>query len=226
MHKNLIASATLLAVLSTSFSETVQAQDFYVTAVLGTTQGDDVKPHGNIGEMPEVKDDNELSYALGLGTQLSQNVRIETRLTKRSNDTSNSGIGFSPLANADIAGTSSGKLDSLALSLEGFYDFNNNSAFTPYLKAAIGVAKNKFSANLEVPAFQTTFYYGEESTNEFIWSLGAGAHYKINQDILLFVEYQYGNLGEVTTKRDDFGDRYQQGSYEINDFNLGIRFSF
>ncbi|XQF93963.1 hypothetical protein ACOBV9_21315 (plasmid) [Pseudoalteromonas espejiana] len=37
-----------------------------------------------------------------------------------------------------------GDLKTTTYTIEGFYDFDNNTAFTPYIKAGLGVADNSY----------------------------------------------------------------------------------
>lgn len=64
--------------------------------------------------------------------------------------------------------------------VNGYYDFTNSSAFTPYLSAGLGYAKIKWSGE------------GESlSDTVFAYQVGAGVGYALSKNVTLDVKYRY-----------------------------------
>lgn len=129
--------------------------------------------------------------------------------------------------------------------LNGFYDFKNESAFTPYLMAGVGLASLKHTSQPTVSytdydtSNQITGYYkngikGSRTTNNFAWNAGAGVRYKINEDFDLDFSYKYLGAGKssLTTWRQP-ASTYFLGEHEkskikvaTQDIMLGLTYNF
>ena len=122
------------------------------------------------------------------------------------------------------------------MTVEGFYDIPTGTAFTPYLKAGLGVTRNTYSARLGgagVAAFDPFdgaadgYYdaYADQTKTEFTWNVGAGASYAVSDKVSLFGEYQYVALGDASTGQDSFTDGFgvDVAAHEIL---VGLRASF
>ncbi|EKT0593760.1 porin family protein [Morganella morganii] len=108
--------------------------------------------------------------------------------------------------------------------LNGYYDFHNESAFTPYVSASIGLANLKL---------ENKTYEGDDSdqisnsANNFAWGLGAGLKYDINTNLAVDFSYKYINAGKVDASRTDEGFSYTSKlkSYS-NDIMMGVIYKF
>ena len=71
--------------------------------------------------------------------------------------------------------------------INAYYDFNTDSAFTPYIGGGIGLAKTKLS-----------IAYGEESDSHtnFAWQIGGGIAYAVNDNVSVDVGYRYVDYGK------------------------------
>lgn len=233
-------TALIAALLATTATTSV-AQDFYGTAFLGyNNQITDINPYGtNIAvdsDFPFNWDAGEGATAgFGIGYQLNSNVRIEGRLSHRTSKASENLLGTGARVGEDY--TMVTELNSTALTVEGFYDFDTQSAFTPYLKAGVGVAKNKFAAKMGGttgaffdPFDGTTdgFYdaYPTETETSFTWNIGFGASYALNDTTTLFGEYQYVSLGDAATGQDFATDGFLIDGATAHEVNFGVRVAF
>lgn len=108
--------------------------------------------------------------------------------------------------------------------LNGYYDFHNGSAFTPYVSASMGLANLKL---------ENKTYEGDDSdqishsSNNFAWGLGAGLKYDINTNLAVDLSYKYINAGKVDASRTDEGFSYTSKlkSYS-NDIMVGVVYRF
>ncbi len=90
-----------------------------------------------------------------------------------------------------------------------YYDFRNDTAFTPYIGAGLGGANVKgelkskhrgtithYPSNHVYPDVSTDFNGSHESWN-FAWNLSAGAAYQFTDSIALDLSYRYSDMGAV-----------------------------
>ena len=107
-----------------------------------------------------------------------------------------------------------------------FWDFHNDSPFTPYIGAGLGLAFNYTGYD-----FTTNdggkFSVDDRFTN-FAWNVGVGASYSFNENFAIDASYRFVGLGynEVTAHSSN-GGKYEIGSDPYNnEFMLGLRFAF
>jgi len=111
----------------------------------------------------------------------------------------------------------SGDGTSLALLANGYYDFHNDSAFTPYVSAGIGFAKvsiNDFgSPSLEIPSS------GDEDDTVFAYQVGLGLGYAVTDNWIIEVKYRYFGTADP---------EFEGLTAEFSSHNIlaGVRFSF
>jgi opacity protein-like surface antigen len=124
-----------------------------------------------------------------------------------------------------------GVLKTTTYTIEGFYGFDNSTAFTPYIKAGLGLADNSYSAKLGgagISAFDAFdgnvdgYYdaYADNDSTEFTWNIGAGVNYQITKTMSLYTEYQYIEFGDVQTGQDAFTDGFKIDSAASHEFLL------
>ncbi|HFV1760894.1 TPA: outer membrane protein, partial [Escherichia coli] len=101
------------------------------------------------------------------------------------------------------------------LMLNAYYDFRNDSAFTPWISAGIGYAR----IHQKTTGISTWDYeYGSSgreslsrsgSADNFAWSLGAGVRYDVTPDIALDLSYRYLDAGDSSVSyKDEWGDGF------------------
>lgn len=232
----------LLAVLSLSAPSITLAQGLYGSASLGySTSASDSEPYGNNiavdADFP-AKFDNDTATvgSIGLGYRLNENVRVEGRLAYRKNEFNETQYGTGARNGHDYV--LNGELSSKTFTLEGFYDFPNATALTPYVKAGLGVSKNEYSARLggnyvaaNFDRFDGTvdgYYdnYADGDSTEFSYTVGFGGSYDVSPRVALYGEYQYITFGDVKTGQDSFTDGFKVDDASAHELMAGVRVNF
>lgn len=103
--------------------------------------------------------------------------------------------------------TASQKITTMAAMVNGYYDFNMNEMFTPYVTAGVGLGQNQ-SKNLSVVRAQntnlenktTTPLKAKKSKIAFVWNGGAGVLLNISKNFAVDVGYRYMDLGRISVK--------------------------
>lgn len=186
------------------------------------------------------KDDNDtvggfrLSY--GLVFPISQHqIRSEIEYGYNGNTKLDDDIFYKIAANnnqgylGDNVNASS-KIKSQFVVANFYYDFINNSKFTPYINAGIGYARLKAENSF---SYKTTGSSFSDTSNNFAWNLGVGAAYNINNNIALDAGYRYTDYGKVKTSK-EISLSNQQYNHKIDtsskikshEMNIGIRYTF
>ena len=143
-----------------------------------------------------------LGAAIGYG--FSNNFRLEGEIAYQKNDLDKTN---SKDGDIELYGNSS----STTLLLNGYYDFKNRSAFTPFIGGGIGIATVKVNnfgpGNIDdkdgAPAYQAT----------------AGIGYALSRQITLELRYRYFWTSDLT-----FDDA--KATYSSNNITAGIRVAF
>ncbi len=120
------------------------------------------------------------------------------------------------------------------LMLNAYYDFRNDSAFTPWVSAGIGYARihqKTTSINTWDDGYGNS---GRESlspsgsADNFAWSLGAGVRYDVTPDIALDLSYRYLDAGDSSVShKDEWGNKYKsEVDVKSHDILLGVTYNF
>ncbi|MBT8080066.1 MAG: outer membrane beta-barrel protein [Gammaproteobacteria bacterium] len=217
------------------------AEGFYATGQLAfSEQANDSRPIGqNIAADPDFPGKFDAGDAtvggIGIGYKVSEQFRIEGRISHRDSSFNDRQIGTGARDGEEYI--LNGALESTTFTVEGFYDFANESSFTPYVKAGVGVSDNSYSARLGgagVAAFDpfdgvTDGYYdayADGDSTEFSWNVGVGGNFDVSDSVSFYGEYQYVSFGDVSTGQDAFTDGFEIEDAAANEFVLGIRISF
>ena len=106
-----------------------------------------------------------------------------------------------------------------------FWDFHNDSAFTPYIGAGLGLAFNYTGYDFTTNNGDK-FSVDDRFTN-FAWNVGAGVAYNFNENFAIDASYRFVGLGYNEVSASAGGHKYEIGSDPYNnEFMLGLRFSF
>ena len=106
-----------------------------------------------------------------------------------------------------------------------FWDFHNDSAFTPYIGAGLGLAFNYTGFDIH-DRYGNKLSMDDRFTN-FAWNVGAGASYSFNENFAIDASYRFVGLGYNEVSASAGGHKYEIGSDPYNnEFMLGLRFSF
>ena len=110
-----------------------------------------------------------------------------------------------------------------------YYDFHNDSQFTPYVGGGLGLA----FINTKIEAEMTTAggAQGSDSYNStetaLAYNLGVGCSYDINDFLTADVAYRFVGTGFHETDRSLYGEKIGVGSANYaNELSIGLRFNF
>jgi len=134
-----------------------------------------------------------------------------------------------------------GKYGAQTFFINGYFDFHNSSPVTPYVGLGLGLARvsaevSAGASNLVVspdPAVDITLSGSTTKTN-FAWNIGAGAAWKITDNMALDLGYRYADFGKVNPDINytgSFGTGTamiwsKDTSVTAHDVMLGLRISF
>lgn len=217
------------------------AEGFYATVLLGfSKQASDSEPYGNNialdADFPGEFDAGDSAVGgIGLGYKFNDQLRLEGRIAFREGSFDERHVGTGERDGEEYI--LNGDISSTTLTVEGFYDFQNQTSFTPYLKAGIGVSDNSYSARLggagvaDFDAFDgaTDGYYDAYSdgdSSELSWNVGFGANFELSERISIYAEYQYATFGDVETGQDSFTDGFKIDNISTNEVAAGLSVRF
>lgn len=158
--------------------------------------------------------DMELSYDTGwaFGAAVGygfSNFRVEGEVSYQSNDIDEtSALGISIDSSGDVSGT--------ALLVNGYYDFANSSAFTPFISAGLGYATVDIN-DYDVTGAGLLDYSDDDSV--FAYQLGVGIGYAVNENVTIDIRYRYFAAEDA---------EFDTTEVELSSHNLlvGIRYNF
>jgi opacity protein-like surface antigen len=91
------------------------------------------------------------------------------------------------------------RLQNHVLMLNGYYDFNTCTRWTPYVGAGVGVAMLKLTSNY---MWETGKDKMSEKTYNVAWQIGAGVAYDLTKNVALDAGYRYINAGSAVVRKD------------------------
>ena len=214
------------------------AEGFYATAQLGVSQhANDSEAYGNNiavdSDFPSSFDTESGHVSgVGIGYLFNDQFRIEGRLGYRDSNFNDRQMGTGAREGEEYY--LNGNIKSVTVTLEGFYDFVNDSSFTPYIKAGVGVSNNDYSARLGgtgIAAFDPFdgkadgYYddYADGDSTEFSWNLGFGGTLEVSKNTSIYGEYQYASFGDVKTGQDAFTDGFKVNDAASHEVVIGVR---
>lgn len=106
-----------------------------------------------------------------------------------------------------------------------FWDFHNETPFTPYVGGGLGMAFNY--TGYDIKTRNGSCYSMDDRFTNFAWNAGAGVAYNFNENFTLDASYRFVGLGynEISTTIN--GVKYEIGNEPYNnEFMLGLRFTF
>jgi opacity protein-like surface antigen len=192
---------TLLAVLVPSVSSAEMAfTDMYVGGFGGAVFGVDAEGEAPllVGN-PSLDFDPDGQYALGLvfGARVAPNLRAEVELSYSNSDVDKTSTVLNVIA-AD------GDLSSTSLLINGWYEFETNSSWRPYVGGGIGYTK--VDADIDTAPSFSTF---NDSDGGFSYQIGFGVTFPVGQSGTVDIGYRYRetpNLNLVSANDTAFDD--------------------
>lgn len=176
MNKNMLAfSGCALALLLSSPAYSAEATvGTYVSGNLGLAMPTD--SDSTFSGFPGLTVNTSYDTGWALGAALGYNfgnTRLEGEVAyQKAAEDKISALGVTLDSTADIS--------ALSFLVNGYYDFTNSSAFTPYLNAGLGFAKIKWTDD-EYSVDDTVFAY----------QVGAGVGYTLSKNVTLDAKYRY-----------------------------------
>ena len=158
----------------------------------------------------EIDFDNGYLFAGAFGYRISA-ARLEGELGYQKNDYDDIKGAFGP-------GDISGEASALSFMANGYYDFFNDSNFSFFLTAGLGVAKVEYSDVIYAPG-SGGFIGLDDSDGVFAWQFGAGVGYAFSEQLTLDFKYRY-----FDTDKSDFD--IAKTEFASHNFTLGARFNF
>ena len=83
--------------------------------------------------------------------------------------------------------------------LNGYYDFNTCTRWTPYIGAGVGVAMLKLTSN---EIWEDGKYKVNDKSYNVAWQIGAGVAYDLTKNIALDAGYRYINAGSAVVRKE------------------------
>lgn len=205
MNKNLLVfpGCALLALLLSSPAYSADAPvGKYVSGNLGLAMLSDADSTFRLAPGLTINTSYDTGWTLGaaLGynfgsTRLEGEVAYQKADEDKANDTS-------------VTWNATGDISTLSFLVNGYYDFTNSSAFTPYLSAGLGFAKIELD-DVDYNADDTVFAY----------QVGAGVGYALSKNVTLDAKYRY-----FATSDAEF--EFETRDFASHNLLLGIRINF
>lgn len=106
-----------------------------------------------------------------------------------------------------------------------FWDFHNDTNFTPFIGGGLGLAFNY--TGYEITANNGDRYSIDDRQTNFAWNAGAGISYAFNDVVTVDASYRFVGLGYNEISSTYNGVKYEIGNEPYNnEFMVGLRFSF
>ncbi|MCL2591578.1 MAG: outer membrane beta-barrel protein [Betaproteobacteria bacterium] len=244
--KRILGSLVLVVTLLTpSLSLAYEQIGLYVAprVTYGYTQMDKTRDEWSINNYSSAVNknmkDNVYGYGLAVGYDFNKRFRAPVRaeleysvFSEASDEKSAWGDYYYGL---DRVTTIRQKLQTQTLFVNGYFDFRNATAFTPYVGGGLGLAFIKVRGSYGWadfyggnPGLSHSVSLRSKSTTNFAWNIGAGAAYAINDNISLDLGYRFASLGGAKTEwADNFHDvRIKSKDVYMHQVTLGLRVAF
>jgi opacity protein-like surface antigen len=209
MKKHVVLLVGCAALLSLSSAAQSAVMGPYASINGGIATLNDADAKINEGTL-EFDTDPGLALAAALGYDFGANVRLETEANYQQNDIDHinlKGSGLNPKASGEIIGVSG--------LLNGYYDFTNISAVTPFVSAGFGFTKIK----IDDVANDGEIIPGKTDGTAMAYQVGGGFSYALNYNLALDIKYRY--FSAIDLKLDD-----TEFDYSSHNVYGGIRASF
>lgn len=164
-------------------------------------------------------------------------IRAELDFTARGKANSKYNLEQEHHLNGSYTNDAKNQIKLNTLMVNAYYDFKNESSFTPYLSAGLGYASVNQKTTVSQsyidavnPAYNNSNSQSHSHTsNNFAWSVGAGVKYAMNDNFDLDFSYRYLDAGKASISYNDDGYGYNLESkvkVRTNDLMLGVTYKF
>ena len=211
--------AALLLTLPT-MAVAIDLEGFYITPKGGVSKTMDTgvtsfnAANGDLRTFEDEDLGTGSAFGLSVGKYLTDSIRLELEAIKRTGYDYDARV-TTPASFNSL--TEEAKLQTEALFINGFYDFQpfsiRNTAITPYLGGGLGISRNKMGTtallNNGVPDGSTI---ESDTINQFAYKFSAGTLVNLTDKLSLDVNYQYVNLGAFKGGTGVYND----GAFSLN----------
>lgn len=217
----IVGCATLLMFSASAYS----AQGAYFGGSVGMTLPTDaglgLSDIDDMGVSIDVASKSGLGLGVALGYDFGNSMRVEGEFAYQKNDLDKmtaSYMGFSASLGLE------GEATSTAFMVNGYYDFTNLSALTPFLGAGIGYAKveteiTELTGYEGIEGEEDLELAGSEDDTALAYQVGAGIGWAVSETLTLDAKYRY-----FATEDLDFEGASLE--YSSHNFYVGIRLGF
>ena len=134
------------------------------------------------------------AFGFSVGKYLTDSFRLELEAIKRT------GYEYDARRITVTFVTEEAKIETHALFINGFYDFQpfslKSTSITPYLGGGVGISRNKMGTDVvHDNGLPNRFTTDGNTINQFAYKLSAGTLVSLTEQLSLDVNYQYVNLG-------------------------------
>jgi opacity protein-like surface antigen len=209
-----IVSAGFVALLAMFLPSTAWAQDkpWYVAGSLGASFVNDVDATDSTGFTITVDSDTGIVGTGAFGRSFG-NFRAEAEVLYNTNDVSTiSALGVSLGASGDVS--------TLGFMVNGYYDFETNSKWKPYIGGGIGGANVSLN-NLSVVGIQIA----DDDTTVFAYQAKVGVAYEFSPAWEGTLGYRFFGAEDADFVDSD-GDPFSTDGLQAHIIELGVRFRF
>ncbi|WP_272680176.1 outer membrane protein [Providencia sp. PROV032] len=237
----------LASLLSLTFSGLAMASGngFYVSGKLGTSilkLSDQKWEESDVGFYESYNNGSKTKAVFGGGIALGYDLydvtslplRAELDITLRGKASSKHNLFYENNSFFTASDDIKNDITLNTFMVNAYYDFKNETNFTPYVSVGLGLAsiKHKSSYSYEEKSHQG-MYYGYDSLSKsktnsnFAWSLGLGSQYAINDNLSLDLSYRFLDAGKSDVSYKDDGETLKSKvKVRSNDIMFGVLYRF
>jgi len=209
MKKNLLIIFVILLTLFLT-APVYGAEGLYVSGYFGFAMASDSDLTDST--VPGVTVNTEFDTGPALGAALGYDFnkfRVEGEISYQKND-------VSQIGSQGVLLNNTGKVTAFSFLINGYYDFINKSAFTPYISAGLGFAQVEFN-DLDISGLG--FSGSNDEDTVFAYQVGIGLGYAVTEKITIDVRYRY--IGTEDSEYDT-----TKAEFASNNLLFGVRVSF
>ena len=195
----MIRKLTLALLLTLpSISMAIDLEGYYITAKGGASKTFNTgETSFNVFTLQNEDLGTGSAFGFSVGKYLTNSFRLELEAIKRTGYEYDARIATPARFNNF---TEKAKIETHALFINGFYDFQpfsiRNTPITPYLGGGVGISRNKMGTTVEVNnGLPNGFIFDGNTINQFAYKFSAGTLVSLTEQLSLDVNYQYVNLG-------------------------------
>ena len=209
MKKNLLIIFVILLTLFLA-APVYSAEGLYVSGYFGFAMASNSDLTDST--VPGVTVNTEFDTGPALGAALGYDFnkfRVEGEISYQKND-------VSQIGSQGVLLNNTGKVTAFSFLINGYYDFINKSAFTPYISAGLGFAQVEFN-NLDISGLG--FSGSNDEDTVFSYQVGIGLGYAVTEKVTIDVKYRY--IGAEDSEYDT-----TKAEFASNNLLFGVRVSF